>query len=313
MTPPTTPVIFLSGEPVEVLYLHRHDRNSPRHSHIVRPPAGVSFGASAQDCGHDNPGAVAPFDPMRAMTSAGGYVRLYRSMREWEWFHDLPVRVLFQYLLIEVNYLPGRFEGRDIAPGQLPTSTNKLAQGSGLTRQSVRTALDKLKSTGEITTEATHDFSIITIVNWEKYQSDKRTSTRGSTHQATSEQHASNTPATTIEEGKKGKREENTSRASLEDRVAAFRAECRAVIEADPGRLPQVERKAFLNYWTEANKVGKMRFEGQDYFDFGRRMDTWRSKAERDVKHGDGTPAEPPPIKRVVGWQTMDPTRKGLE
>ena len=34
----------------------------------------------------------------------------------------------------------------------------------------IRTALNKLKSTGEVASESTNRYTIITVVNWEKYQ-----------------------------------------------------------------------------------------------------------------------------------------------
>ena len=65
-----------------------------------------------------------------------------------------------------------------------------------------------------------------------------------------------------------------------EERVERFIADCRAVIEADPSRLPEPLRKEFVAYWTEPNDKGAMRFELQPFFDHGRRMDTWRRNAE---------------------------------
>lgn len=214
--------------------------------------------------------------PMRVMDKpVGDFVKLYRSLLDWEWYHDLNVRVLFIHLLLEVNYLPGRFEGHEIAAGSIPTSADKLAAKSGLTRQSVRTALEKLKSTGEITIQATSRFSVVTLVNWEKYQWEGSKSTRRTTSRATIEQPAFNQRSTTIEEGKKGRREE----VSIEARRESFINSCKAVIEATPERLPKILRQGFLDYWTEPSTGGRMRFEDQKYFDHGRRMDTWLKRA----------------------------------
>lgn len=146
---------------------------------------------------------------------AGDFVKYHRSLLDWEWYHDLPVRVLFLHLMLDVNWKPGRFEGHDIPPGSVPTSIDKLSAKSGLTRQSVRTALEKLKSTGEITIQATSRFSVVTLANWEKYQSSGKQSTRQSTQQSTGVQHASNTRSTSIEEGNKERREEQKERVAL--------------------------------------------------------------------------------------------------
>ena len=60
---------------------------------------------------------------------------------------------------------------RTIFSGQLVTSVARMGADLGFSRQQVRTALDKLKSTNEITIETTKRYSIITVVNWDEYQS----------------------------------------------------------------------------------------------------------------------------------------------
>jgi len=145
---------------------------------------------------------------MRSMRNAGHFVMMYRSLKDWEWYHDLSVRVLFLHLLLEVNWRPGKFEGVAILPGQVPTSTDKLANGCGLTRQTVRTALTKLQSTNVITIRSTKRFSVVTIVNWAEYQFVPDEPTNKATNRATSNQPPTNHQLTTIEEGKKERSKE---------------------------------------------------------------------------------------------------------
>lgn len=67
-----------------------------------------------------------------------------------------------------------------------------------------------------------------------------------------------------------------------EERLAVFIAECKKVVEKEPSRLDEDERRKFFNYWTEESKSGKMRFEDEKFFSYGRRMDTWMdNKMER--------------------------------
>jgi TusA-related sulfurtransferase len=49
-------------------------------------------------------------------------------------------------------------------------SWKSLSRNCGISIQSARTAINHLKSTGEITIKSTNKFSIVTIANWEKYQ-----------------------------------------------------------------------------------------------------------------------------------------------
>lgn len=233
---------------------------------------------------------------MRVMDKPiGDFVKLHRSLLEWEWYHDLPVRVLFLHLMLEVNWKPGRFEGHDIPPGSVPTSTDKLAAKSGLTRQSVRTALDKLKSTNEITIQATKRFSIVTLANWANYQHDGKKATSRTTHRATGGQHVSNTQATTIEEGKKERRKEEESAQAHQpiNSIEDFKARCSEVIAANPDRLAISERKGFFDYWTEKDAKGRMRFEQEKFFDLGRRMDTWQRNANKRPERFDTVKPSP--------------------
>jgi len=95
--------------------------------------------------------------------------------------------------------------------------------------------------------------------------------------------------------GKEGK---EMARALPVDPRDQFIAACKAVVDANPERLPESLRKEFFDYWTERDAKGKMRFQAQDFFDHGRRMDTWRKRAE---KSGDFAGAEKPPILNANG------------
>ena len=138
------------------------------------------------------------------MSAPGGYVKLWRSMLDWEWYHDVPVRNLFLHLMITVNRIEKRWQGEVILPGSMVTSIGNLAAGSGLSDQQVRTALGKLKSTGEITDVATNRFRVVSLVNWAEYQvvdSDQQASNKPINRPVTGDQQTGNRPATTTEEG----------------------------------------------------------------------------------------------------------------
>ena len=128
-----------------------------------------------------------------------GYLKLYRQFLSWEWYSDLPVRVLFLHCLLKANYNPAKWKGKTIKTGQFVTSLAHLAQETGLSLQETRTALAKLKSTCELTQQATSQYSIITVNNWHKWQCEQH-----------AEQQTSNMRATTIKERKKNKNS-NTS------------------------------------------------------------------------------------------------------
>lgn len=101
-----------------------------------------------------------------------GYIKLHRSLFDWEWWDDLPARTLFITILLMANWKDKKWHGKRIKRGQLWTSISSLAMQSGLTYRQTRTALEKLKSTGEVTDRATNEGRLITVVNYDIYQSD---------------------------------------------------------------------------------------------------------------------------------------------
>ena len=103
-----------------------------------------------------------------------GFILLYRQITEWEWYSNPNTFRVFLHILLKANYTDGRFEGREIRRGQLVTSLPSLSKQTMLTIQQVRTALDHLKSTGEITDKAYSKYRVITVVKYDEYQSDNR-------------------------------------------------------------------------------------------------------------------------------------------
>lgn len=104
------------------------------------------------------------------MKDLAGWICLHRRLLEWEWYDDINVTRLFVHLLLRANFKPKRWQGKIIERGQLATGRRMLSQETGLTEQQTRTALDKLKSTNEITTKSTNEYTIITLCNYSLYQ-----------------------------------------------------------------------------------------------------------------------------------------------
>ena len=74
-----------------------------------------------------------------------------------------------------------------MSPSVTFTSLNSLATSNRISFQQARTALSHLISTGEITSQAYHEYRVITVVKYDDYQ--------GATSQSTSHQQAINKPA----------------------------------------------------------------------------------------------------------------------
>ena len=118
-----------------------------------------------------------------------GFILIHRKLLEWEWYSNVNDTRLFIHCLLKANWKDGRFMGIEIPRGSFVTSLNSLVKETGLTRQQIRTSIEHLKSTHEITHEPHNKYSIITINKYNDYQLDN---TQSNT-QTTLKQHTSNT------------------------------------------------------------------------------------------------------------------------
>ena len=103
-----------------------------------------------------------------------GWVKLHRSMLEWEWYDDINVMRLFVHCLLRANHKDKQWRGIDIKRGQFYTSLDTLSEETGLTAMQLRTCFSKLKVTGEVTSSGMSRGRMVTVVKYEAYQDDNR-------------------------------------------------------------------------------------------------------------------------------------------
>jgi hypothetical protein len=99
-----------------------------------------------------------------------GHILLHRKFRDWEWYTDINVKTLFIELLFQANWKDNKWKGILIKRGSLLTSLNSLSTSTGLTVKQIRTCLDKLQRTNEVASKSTNRYRIITVLNYDKYQ-----------------------------------------------------------------------------------------------------------------------------------------------
>ena len=133
-----------------------------------------------------------------------GFIALHRSLLSWGWHTDPATGWLFVNLLLMANWTDSEWQGMTIERGQLVTGRKGLAAQTGLSEQTVRTSLNRLKSTNEITLASTNKFSVITIVNYGKFQDVPEMPTSTLTSNLTNNQPAANQQLTTNEQEKQG-------------------------------------------------------------------------------------------------------------
>ena len=101
---------------------------------------------------------------------SNGWIKIHRQILEWEWYDEPNTLRLFLHLLLKANHKNKSYRGVEIKEGQVMTGYDKLAKELSLSTQKIRTAINKLKLTNEITSVSTSQGTIIQIVKYKEYQ-----------------------------------------------------------------------------------------------------------------------------------------------
>ena len=129
-----------------------------------------------------------------------GYVRLSRKILDWEWIDNSITFHVFVYLLLNAYYEDSKYRGYDVKRGDVIIKLDSLAKRLCLSVSNVRTALNHLKSTNEIVIKTTNKFSIVTICNYDSWQSTNNETDTQTGKQLTNNRQTTDKQLTTIEE-----------------------------------------------------------------------------------------------------------------
>lgn len=99
-----------------------------------------------------------------------GWIKIHRNITKWEWYDDSKTVHLFFHLLLSANHKDGNWRGQEVKRGQVITGRKKLSAVTGISERSIRTCLERLESTNEVTIKTTTKNSVITIVKYDLYQ-----------------------------------------------------------------------------------------------------------------------------------------------
>jgi hypothetical protein len=117
-----------------------------------------------------------------------GFVQLHRQILQWEWYQNPNVKMLFIHCLLKANHKDKKWQGILVHRGSFITSHATLAKELGLSVKKIRTALNHLISTGEVAKHSNNLHTVITINNYDLFQS--RASQQASKGQAKGKQRA---------------------------------------------------------------------------------------------------------------------------
>ena len=113
------------------------------------------------------------FQPVGIDANAPDWIKLYRKICDWGWYHDANMVHLYVYFMLKAKLVVGN-NGTSEA-WQLNTTLRLLTKATGISEKSIRTCLARLQRTGEISylPGVAHKQSVITLCNYDSYQSTK--------------------------------------------------------------------------------------------------------------------------------------------
>ena len=100
----------------------------------------------------------------------GGWIRLHRKMRQWQYYQCPSIRLVFEELLFCANSSDVWFHGERIGRGETVVGVRTISDYTGYSVRIVVDALKKLVESGEIKREKCWRGIKTTIINYEKYQ-----------------------------------------------------------------------------------------------------------------------------------------------
>lgn len=164
----------------------------------------------------------------------GTYIKLDRVIMQWEWYKRADVMRVFIHCLLKANHEHKLWQGIAIDRGQFITSYLKLADELGLSVRKIRTSLNRLEMTQELTCEKTSRYTRITVNKYNDYQKNDTLNDM----QATCKRHASDTQVTTTKNYKNYKNEKNNKKHITQNMCV---------------ELSNDEKKILVNYAKKSN------------------------------------------------------------
>ena len=105
---------------------------------------------------------------MRELTS---FIKIDRNIQKWRWFKDPNTLSVWLWLLLNASLDRQDYKEIRIERGQVCATYSKIAEDTGLSIKSTRTAIDHLIKTGEITKIGqTQNYPVYNIVEFSRYQ-----------------------------------------------------------------------------------------------------------------------------------------------
>ena len=96
------------------------------------------------------------------------FIQISREIENWGWYQDSNTFRVFFHLLLKAQTQSGNeIIGIQLERGQVVVGRKKLSVDLGISEQSIRTSIERLSKSREITIKTTNKYSIITICKYD--------------------------------------------------------------------------------------------------------------------------------------------------
>ena len=178
-----------------------------------------------------------------------GYIKLHRKILDNGVFSNAELLKVFLWCLIKANHnkTPKKVFDIKLKQGQFVTGRSSACEELNIKPSSVYNRLIRLQEYGYIKLESTNKYTIVSVVNYHKYQVGQ-----------------------------------NISKIPLDERLQKFKQEVWNNFENRQIDYTDTMIQEFISYWTEPNKSNtKMRFEMQKTFSIPLRIKKWYDNSQK--------------------------------
>ena len=104
------------------------------------------------------------------MNTDNSWIKLPRMFMNWQWYQNTNMVHLYLYLLLNANIENKLYFGISIQRGECLVSLSTLSRDTGISRDSVKSYLKKLKDTKDISYKKLSKGRIIVLLDFDKFQ-----------------------------------------------------------------------------------------------------------------------------------------------
>lgn len=202
-----------------------------------------------------------------------GFIKLKRTILEWEWYQDANTTRLMIHLLLKSNFKTKNWQGNVISPGELITSLDNLSNELKLSVGMIRNSLKKLKNGKYIATKTTNKFTMIKLLKSSIYDEVNNTSSKQNYIITANEKQTSSIPTTTTNKVK-NELETLEKKEIFKKQIFQFQ-----------NQFPKEKLESFYNYWSEeCRQTGRLKFEDEKFWNLGARISNWKVFGNESTK-----------------------------